>query len=290
MPTKYSPKVILSIGFTILFWASAFVAIRDALKCYSPGSLAVLRFSTASLVLGIFAVKMKVRVPKLKDLPYFLILGMIGIACYHITLNYGEKTVTAATSSFIINSIPILTALISFFFLKERIRAWRWIGIFISFGGIALISFSEGKVGSFNWGTLLVLISAISGSLYVIFQKKLMNRYSAFEVTTWAIWIGTICMLPFIPSLLKDIQHATVSTTLDIVYLGIFPAAISYVLWGYALSYFESATKLTTWLYLSPLLTTVIGIIWIREIPGIFALLGGLIVLSGMGLAMLKGK
>ena len=287
---QISLKVVLALSFAILFWASAFVAIREALSSYSPGGLALLRFTIASLVLLIYALKKKMKFPLVKDLPYFFIIGFAGITVYHVALNFGELTVTAATSSFIINSIPVLTAILSLLLFKEKIKTWKWIGILLSFIGIALISFSEGEVGHFNYGILLVLMSAIGGSLYVVFQKKLLDRYNALEVTAWAIWIGTAFMLIFVPSLISDFRHATLKATMDVFYLGLFPAAISYLLWAYALSKFESATSITTYLYLSPLLTTIIGLIWIREIPVNLALVGGLIVLSGMILANTKGK
>jgi uncharacterized membrane protein len=66
--------------------------------------------------------------------------GLAGIALYNITLNTGQQTVAAGAASFIVNSAPILTALLALVFLKERFTVWGWIGTVISFGGIALIA------------------------------------------------------------------------------------------------------------------------------------------------------
>jgi len=283
-------KVAIALGLSIIFWASAFVAIRESLSSFQPGSLALFRFLIASMVLLPAAIIKKMKIPQLKDLPSFLVIGFAGISIYHLALNYGELTVTAATSSFIISSTPILTGIMSIFFLKERIKIWGWIGILISFSGIALITFSEGELGKINWGALLVMVSAICSSLYVIYQKKLLKTYSILEVTTWSIWIGTIFLFIFTPSLLSDFKTASLKDTLGVIYLGIFPAAIAYLLWTYSVSKFKSATHITSFLYLSPIITTLIGIIWLREYPGLYSIIGGLIVLSGVILTNTKGR
>lgn len=283
-------KVYLALLLSILFWASAFVGIRDALVDYSPGALALLRFLTASVFLIPFGFLYKIKVPRLKDFPFFLVIGFIGITTYHVALNYGELTVTAATSSFIISSIPILTGIFSIVFLKEKIKFWGWLGIIISFCGIFLITFSEGELGKVNWGTLLVLIAAISGCVYVIFQKKMLAFYSTIEVTLWGIWTGTFFMLLYIPSLVREFPAASFKATSEIIYLGIFPGALSYLLWTYALSKFQSATHITSFLYLSPVITTLIGFIWMAEVPNALAITGGFVILGGVILTNTKGR
>ena len=280
----------MALVFCILLWASAFVGIRSALAGgYSPGSLALLRFLVASISLGIYALFSGMRLPKKEDLVFIIIAGFIGITVYHVSLNFGEMTVRAGTASFIISSLPILTAIFSIIFFRQFLNFWGWAGIFIGFVGIAFISFSENNFDKLNWGTLLVFLAAIGGSLYVIFQKILLKKYNALEVTSYSIWAGTIFMLIFLPNLIKDMQNARFSATIDIVYLGIFPGAIAYVLWNFALNKFKSPTQITTFLYFSPIITMIIGVIWIGEFPDLYTIIAGLIVLSGVVLANTLG-
>ena len=77
--------------------------------------------------------------------------------------------------------------------------------------------------------------------------------------------------------------------TLNVVYLGVFPAATAYLLWTYALNKFRSAVQITTFLYLSPIITTFIEIIWHKQCPEIHSLICDLIILSGVILANTKG-
>jgi drug/metabolite transporter (DMT)-like permease len=275
----------------ILLWASAFVGIRSALgEGYSPGSLALLRFLVASASLAVYAYFSGMRMPKKEDFPIIIFTGFIGITVYHLALNYGEVTVKAGTASFIISSVPILTGIFSIFFFRQYLKVWGWIGIFIGFTGIAFISFSESNFDKLNWGTLLIFVAAIGGSLYVIFQKMLLKKYNALEVTSYSIWAGTFFMLVFFPGLIRNIQSTSVGATIDIVYLGIFPGAISYVLWNYALHRFSSPAHITTFLYFSPIVTMIIGVIWIGELPNLYTIIAGLVVIAGVILANTMGS
>ena len=271
--------------------ASAFVGIRSALSGgYTAGSVALLRFLVASLSLAIYAYFSGMKLPKKKDIPFIILTGFVGISVYHVALNFGEMTVKAGTASFIISSIPILTGIFSIFFFRQYLKLWGWIGIFIGFSGIAFISFSESNFDKVNWGTLLVFLAAVGGSLYVMFQKILLKKYNALEVTSYSIWAGTFFMLIFLPNLYKDMQHASFSASMDIVYLGIFPGAIAYVLWNYALHRFSSPTHITSYLYFSPIVTMIIGVIWIGELPNLLTIIAGLTVLLGVILANTMGS
>lgn len=288
--TKVATKYMVLLYFALFFWASAFVTIRSSLESYSPEAMALLRFLVASVVLLIFSFFKKLKRPELKDMPMFILGGLAGITIYHVALNIGEQTVTAATASFIIGGIPIFTGILSIFFLNEFLKKWGWIGIFISFVGIGIISFSEGEFGKFNWGTLLVALAAIVAAIYTIIQKKLLVKYRPLEVSIYTIWIGTILMLFFLPDLIKEFPNASLKSTLEVVYMGIFPAAIAYVIWTYVLPKFQTATHITTYLYFNPILTMIIAFFWIKEIPNIFSILGGIVVLIGVILTNTKGK
>ena len=106
-------RIIIAIATSLIFWASAFAAIRLSLRSYSPGHLVLLRFLTASLILLVYALIVRMPMPKKKDLPAMFFLGFIGITVYHLTLAYGELTVSAGSASILVSSAPIFTALLA---------------------------------------------------------------------------------------------------------------------------------------------------------------------------------
>lgn len=282
-------KVIFAALVALIFWASAFAGIKVGLKGYSPGHLVLLRFLTASVVLMVYAFVTHMPLPEKKDVPKLLSLGFIGITVYHVALTYGEIRVTAGSASLIIAAAPIITAVIAIFVLKEKIKFWGWVGVFLSFFGIVLVVKGEGRGVNFEPAAFLVLLSAICTSIYFVLQKPFFKKYSPLAFTAYSIWGGSLFQLVFLPGFFQNIKIAPIESTLAIVYMGIFPAALAYVCWAYVLSRIP-ASMAGSYLYLSPVLTIIIAWIWLGEIPTILSLLGGFLALSGVIVVNIRGK
>lgn len=289
MRTRLDARLLMAIGITLIFWASAFAGIRAGLTAYAPGHLALLRFLVASAVLALYALLTRMPLPRGRDLPAILLLGFVGITVYHLALSYGEVTVTAGAASLLIASGPVFTALLATSFLGERLRPWGWLGIGVSFGGVALIALGEGEGVRFDPGAFLILLAALGTSLYFVFQKPYLRRYSALQFAAYTIWAGTLFMLIYLPGLAGVVRSAPLEATLAIVYLGIFPAALAYVTWTYALSR-APASIAASFLYLSPVLATLIAWAWLREMPTALSLAGGGLSLCGVILVNTRGR
>ncbi len=269
------------LALCLLFWGSAFPAIRASLSAYLPGHLALLRFLVASAALAVCACVRSVRVPRLKDMPGIFLLGLVGIAIYHLALNYGEVTVTAGAAGFLIGSCPVFATLFSMALLGERPGIGVWLGIAVSFGGVTLIALGGGGGLRFTAGALLVLLAAAAGGLFCVIQKRYLDKYSPIELTSYAVWIGTLLLCVFLPGLFRCVGSAPLGATLSVVYLGVFPAAFAYIAWAYIQSHM-SVSRVTSFLYLVPVISVVIARIWLEETPSPLSLAGGLLALSGV--------
>ena len=267
-------SIFIAVFITVTLWASAFVGIKAALIDYSPIHLAVFRYLVASIVLVPMALCKKIRIPSWSEIPRFVLIGVSGISIYNILLNIGEKTITAASSCFIINTAVVITAIISVVFLKERVRIVGWLGMLVSLVGVGIIAFGEGEGGlSADVGGLFVFIAAISTSIYFVVQKPLLVKYSSFEVVTYAIWFGTLLMLPGLVGIREEMASASMISTLAVVYLGVFPAVVAYVAWSYVLKRMP-ASRAATFLYVVPVLSILLGFLLINEMPTIVSLIG----------------
>ena len=289
MKTLFTTRVLLALLVTVVFWASAFAGIRVGLQGHPPAHLAILRFVIASVVLGIYAALSHFRLPQRRDLPGIAVASFLGITFYNIALNYGETKVPAGTASLLIASTPIWTALIASLTLKERLRPWGWGGSLLSFVGTGIIALSEGHGVHFSKHALIIMAASCCSAIYIVMQKHYLARYSALEFTAYSIWIGTLLMLPFGRGTLHTLATASIQSTLAVIYLGIFPAAMAYVAWAYVLSH-APASRTVSLLYLIPVFAIFIAWIWLREIPEPLSLLGGALALAGVLVVNLLGQ
>ena len=280
-----SLKTKIALWLAIILWASAFPGIRAGLEGYSPGSLALLRFLVASLCMSLmqFTVYEKTKVTW-KDRGYLILIGMFGLGIYNIALNYGEIAVTAGIASFIISVSPIMTLIIAAIFLKEIITIKRFIGMLISMVGIGVITLSKTDYLHFQIGFLYVTIAMIVGGIYTVLQKPLLRKYHAITVTSYIIWGATILLLFYFPSMLQHLRTASFHSTASVIFLGIFPASAGYLAWSYGVKEVP-VSQAVNYLYFMPIIATLMGWIWLGEIPAMLALLGGLIALFGVWIA-----
>ena len=259
-----------------------------SLRQLSPVNLTILRLFIASLIfLCLVLIQRKRFSPfhKKDILPLFL-LGFIGISIYHLSLNYGEQYISAGAASLIIATIPIFVVVFAKFFLSEHIDMKMIFGIIIALAGVVIISLwgnPDARIEiDYISGALAVVLSAFVGAVYTIAGKKMMNRYNPLSLTAYAFLVGNLGLIPFIsPSFFGEVMHLSLVTWAAVLFLAIFPTVIAYTLWYSALEV-KQASELSVFLYATPVLSTLLGAIFLQEKITVFFVLGGVFVIAGL--------
>lgn len=276
---------VAAVAVTLVFWASAFVAIRHLADAFEPGSMALGRLGVGALCLTAVALRRRpLPRPTAADWRVIVAIGVLWYGVYMLSLNAAEQSIDAGTASMILQLSPIVIALLAAAFLGERFTLQLGVGLALAFAGVAVIGFASGDAsgeGRSVTGVLLCLIPVAAYSVSLVLQKPIAGRYAAIHITWLACSVGAITMLPWLGQLVGDLREASASEVLWLVYLGVFPTAIAFTTYGYALQHL-SATRLGISTYVVPVISIALAWVLLDETPPALAYLGGAIALVGV--------
>lgn len=276
---------LAAVATTLVLWASAFVGIRHLGETVPPGSLSLARLLV--MVLALVAL-MRGRLPRLptrREWPLVVAGGASWFGVYNLALNEAERRIDAATAALIVQIGPILVALLATFFLGERLTRWLVTGMAVGFGGVVLIGHatSRGSNGDFV-GVLLAVVAAVTFAVGVLTQKRLLPTIRPLELTFWYAVVGAAVCLPWSGELVGVVSDASADTLWWIVYLGVFPSAIAFTTWAYALSHAD-AGKFAQSTFLVPFITALMAWLLLDEVPPLLSFVGGALCIAGVLLA-----
>ena len=287
---RISKLGVAAVIITVVLWASAFVGIRAVGPSFSPGSLTLGRLAIAAVVLGVVVLPKMHRLPQGREWWPIAAYGVMWFGGYNIALNAAEHLLDAGTAALLINVNPILIAVLAGVILKEGFPRWLIIGSLVAFSGVAVIALGSGQRTTADVaGVLLCLLAAALAAVSVIIQKPVLRKFPAGQSTWFGIMVGLLCCLPFSAQLVGELQAAPLPATAGLIYLGVFPTAIAFTTWAYALSLID-AGKLAATTYLVPATTVLISWLVLGEIPTVWGLVGGAICLVGVGLTRRRSR
>ncbi|CAN2327079.1 EamA domain-containing protein [Fusobacterium sp. oral taxon C10] len=263
------------------FWATAFIFTKVVLKKVDATTLGVLRYFFASVIVIFILIKQKISLPKLKDIPAFIFAGFSGYAGYIGFFNIATLLSSPSTLSVINALAPAITAIIAYFMFNEKIKVIGWISMGISFCGILILTLWDGAL-TINKGVLYMLIGCLLLSVYNISQRYLTKKYSSFDVSMYSMLIGGILLIIYSPSSIVNIFSISSGYLILIIYMSIFPSIISYFFWTKAFELAKHTTEVTSFMFVTPVLATLMGIIILGDIPKLSTLIGGVIIILGM--------
>ncbi len=280
---------MLQATFTVVLWGASFVATKVALHYLPPDTLVWLRFAMGLVLLGVAVVARKqFALPRLSELPYFALLGLIGIAFHQWLQSNGLVTAQATTSAWIVATTPIFIALLGWLVLKEKLSGFQTLGIFVAVLGVLLVV-SRGDlralVGgqSVTTGDFLVMISAPNWAVFSILSRRGLQQHPAARMMFYVMafgWAFTTLLFLFNPHF-DAVSRLPLDGWLAVLFLGILCSGLAYIFWYDALKSIP-ASQVGVFLYIEPMVTVLVAWVVLGEQLTWAAWLGGAIILAGI--------
>jgi drug/metabolite transporter (DMT)-like permease len=284
---KGGAKAVLAVTVTVVLWSSAFVAIRDLGHALSPAPMALLRLAVAAAALTVPVLARGGRAPRTWPSRVSLLLiavyAVLWLAGYTVALNAGERHVDAGTAALLVNIAPLLVAFGAGRFLGEGFPRRLIVGSLVAFGGVAVIAMGA-TAHRDGLGVVLCVVAALLYAAGVLIQKVALRRVDGLT----AIWLGclvaTASLAPWAPQLVGELRVASTGALLGGVYLGLFPTAIGFTSWAYALRRMD-AGRLSATTYAVPAVSVLLSWVLLGEVPTVYGLVGGAICLIGVAIS-----
>lgn len=286
----------LKLVLTTFFWGGTFVAARFAVREAPPFFAASCRFIIASLVLIPLAAWQSRRegrrfpVPTdLRQLAGLFSLGLTGVFLYNAVFFTGLKLTSASNGALIVAINPLLTAILSALWLRERVRASQAAGLLLSLLGVALV-IARGSLAvvtsfAFNRGDLIMLGAPLCWALYSILGKKVLARFTPLAATSYAALFGAALLVPA-----AFLEHAATGGPppgfswmgwLAILQLALLGTVVGFVWWYQGVQQIGTA-RAAAFVNLVPLFGAVLAALVLGERMVGTQIWGGLLVVLGV--------
>lgn len=273
------------IGFSFIF-------VKIALIEASPMDTLAHRFTIAFIIATIIILVKKIPVKvTMRDVWTILPLTMLYPAFFFTFQVFGLVYTSSSEAGIIQATIPIFTLILATFFLKEYSGSWQKASIFLSVAGVIFIFIMNGfNVEGYSVkGTVLILLSAFSASLYNVLARKLTKKYSLFTLTYVMTAFGFITFngIAMTNHLVENSfasffsPFLSMSFLASILYLGVLSSLCTSFLSNYALSKME-ASKMSVFSNLATLITVIAGVIFLNETLQYYHIVGTIVILTGV--------
>jgi drug/metabolite transporter (DMT)-like permease len=263
-----------------LIYALNYSIAKEVMPQYlQPQAFIFLRVVGASALFWLFTAFRKFEKIAWRDVPLFFACGLFGVALNQMLFFEGLNQTSPINAAIIMTTTPILVLLLAAALNREGLRPAKILGVVLgAMGAIYLISAGRNATGFRGWGDFLVFLNAASFALYLVIVRPLMLRYKPMTVINWVFFFGMLVAVPFGWTEIQtaDFESFPAHVWWKIAFVIVAVTFLTYLFNTFALKY-VSATVVSSYIYLQPLLAAAIAIAW-----GSDALTGAKVVAAGL--------
>ncbi|HYD55285.1 MAG TPA: DMT family transporter [Burkholderiales bacterium] len=274
--------------YFVAVWGVGYIATKIGLQYAAPFTFLSLRFAFGLLCL--FPVVFFLRIEWPKDARQWLHLAVAGLLMHAVQLggsHYAQYLgMSAGVTALIISSQPLVTAVIAFRFLGERIYPGQWLGVILGLLGVALVVWHKIDIREVTAGSLLGTLVALAGvTAATLYQRRFSPRadLKAAAVIQFAASLAVLLPLAFAVEDFKvELSWAMAGA---IAFLVIFASIIGVSVLHMLMRRGE-ATRVTSMMYLPPVFAVVAELALFRVVPSALTLLGMAVACAGVAMTV----
>ena len=274
-----------------VLWGGQPTILKGLIKELSPIIITFYRYAgiSAILLIVLFLIHGKIVLPRGRQIVLFVAMGLSGITLNNIFQFTGLQYSTAINCSLVSSTTPALTAALAALFLREKMTAVQWIGIFISFLGIVFL-LTHGSIEAimtltFNYGDILYFASQICWAAYSIMGRRVMVEFSPMAATAWAGLAGAVltgvyalwCGIDLLPGV-------TAGGAVSMAYMTIGGGVLAMTWWNNGVKV-VGPSRASIFFNIVPIAGMIFGVVFLGEPLGKNELLAGAAILSDVYLS-----
>lgn len=271
-----------------LCFGGTWVAGKLAVDAVPPMTVAAVRFAVASVLLWLWArTKPASRRLTTGDLPLILGMGLTAVAGYNVLFLTALRLAPASDGAIIVPGLaPMLTAVLAWSLLGERIARWGAFGLALALVGLVLVMGPAGGAGTHRFaGDVLFFLGAVCWAIYSIMGKSATSRFNPVRATLYATITGTLLLLPFAVAERgwMPLAAAPAAAWSGILYLGVFGTVLAFVFFYEGIQRIGAA-RATSFAFLVPIFGVASSVAMLGEELAPLTVAGGALVLLGLWL------
>mgnify|MGYP001321177713 FL=1 len=286
-------KAHIALLFANIIYALNYGWAKDVMEggYLEPFAFILIRAIGATLLFWIVSLFFSERVEN-KDKLKLLLCGIFGVAANQLLFFKGLDQTTRINAAIIMVASPIIVALLSAVLIKEKPSATRIVGILLGLTGACFIILQgeSNNQGASLIGNLLIVLNATSYGLYLVLVKPLMKKYSPITVVKWVFTFGLIIVTPFglteIDTIVWEMPN---DILLKVGFVVVFTTFFTYLFNIYGVKR-VSPTVVSSYIYLQPILTSIIAAFSGTETITIMMAISSIIIFIGVYLVSKPSK
>lgn len=271
---------------TVLLWGASFAVIKSAYDEFTPLAFAGIRFVIASLgLLGILTILRQPLAIQRRDLVRVVAVGLCHVAFYQIFFGVGLKYTTASNSVLIINTAPVITAVLVWLTRAETITWRQAAGIALAAAGVVLLVQASGSVSAGHLkGDLITVLAAVSYAVTPVIVLPLHRRYSSLTIMAGGMVAGTLVLLVVgLPEMTRQSWAVSPIAWAQLAYAALGAGTFGYLFWYEGLRRI-GPTRAAAYFYLIPPIGVVTAVTLLHETFGMLHAVGALVIIAGVAL------